>query len=173
MAALALPSALSIPPITPFRIMNTPIRNMGVPYSTHRSIVSPAPRRSSRGLWKISRSIDIGIETATESTTAWEAILSAVLFSPLPMALPIADAAPTPTPLPMPTSMKKRGNTKPTAARASGPSPATHTESMRLLAVWAIMAIMKGTDSATIAFFGSPRSVSTPLVLFSSIDVML
>ena len=68
--------------------------------------------------------------------------------------------------------MKNSGKMNPTAANASGPRPATQTASMRLLADWAIIAMIKGTDMAMMAFLGFPNNVSTPLVFCSMLSVI-
>ena len=81
-----------------------------------------------------------------------------------PILLDIAAPPPVPIPVARAMTMKKKGKKKPTAARAFAPRPDTQKASTRLYTVWTDMAIIIGSASLSIAFFGSPLRSLTPAV---------
>ena len=91
--------------------------------------------------------------------------LSALDLCFSPMYFDNAEVAPAPRPLPTPTSTRNIGVTYPTPASASAPNPATHAASARLYILISSMDIIKGTDIFLKPCLGSPRIVSTPLVV--------
>jgi hypothetical protein len=92
------------------------------------------------------------------------AALSAPFLSFAPIFLDIAEPPPIPRPVARAVPMNNKGNTKPTAASASGPSPDTQIASTRLYKVWTVIAMIIGHESRMIAFFGSPNKAFTPSV---------
>gem|GEM_PF-2993833 len=116
------------------------------------------------GSAKRSRSTVVTTEIATIRRSEWTAARFAPAWSPAPILRAISDVAPAPRPFPRPTSTIKRGETKPTAASASAPRPATQIALTRLYVDIRSMTTIMGPESFTIAFLGSPVSRATPRV---------
>ena len=76
---------------------------------------------------------------------------------------------PAPKPLEIPTNAKNRGVTKPTAARDSGPNPATQIPSIMLFRVMNKLLIIIGNANLFIAFLGWFTIKSISSVLFCAI----
>jgi hypothetical protein len=83
----------------------------------------------------------------------------------------MAEPPPNPIPVAIAIVIKKKGKKKPTADKASAPSPETHIASTKLYIVCTDMATIIGKASLTIAFLGSSSRVLTPSVCISGEDV--
>jgi len=90
--------------------------------------------------------------------------LPAPFLSSAPISLDIAAPPPIPRPFAIASAIKKKGKTKPTAARASEPIPETQIASVKLYIVVTDIAIIMGIASLMMAFLGSPSNVWTPFV---------
>ncbi|VVB72424.1 Uncharacterised protein [uncultured archaeon] len=135
-----------------------------LPYSTARAVALPAPMKRSSGSRKaMSTSVMIRDVINTNSIACMVA-LSAPALSPAPILLEMEEQTPAPMPFPMPIMTMKMGETNPTAARASGPRPATQTALTRLYVARIVMATIMGPESFKMAFLGSPINMETPRV---------
>ena len=106
MDLLAAPSDLMTPETVPSRMTTVPARICGRMYSRHSSAMSCAPIIERAGSTARSRTGVLMMPMITDSTTVWDASLSALCFSPLPRYLAMAVAAPIPSPVPSPETIQ-------------------------------------------------------------------
>ena len=106
MDLLAAPSDLMTPETVPSMMTTVPAIIWGSMYSRHSAAMSCAPIIDMAGSTIRSRIGVVATPSVTDSTTVWEASLSALCFSPLPRYLAMAVAAPIPSPVPSPETIQ-------------------------------------------------------------------
>lgn len=148
----AAPSPRSIADSTPLITRNTVEMYMGMAYSMHSPIVSPAPNSIRTGSAVARRSTVRTADIARASMMPCEAMLLAADLWFAPILRDMADDIPMPSPFPIPMTAMYIGETNPTAAIGPAPSPETQRLSTRLLSCCIRIAMNSGIDKAAMPF---------------------